>query len=156
MQAVDFWGNLTLMPSMNLNALLDALPALEVLYVIASLVVAVLIWVEASLLHKNQGKFPTTRLFAVVSLITSSWLLVSGVALYFLEFEGIAKAVPVVYGIYSVMGWIYGARLMEVPDDPRDLVVPDKYLSYSKSFSLVFTGLCVATLVFVHRTQNLL
>lgn len=123
---------------------------LENLYIVASLIVAVLIWVESQMLDKNAGKFPDNGIFSMISLLTSAWLVVSGAALYFLEFGRFAISVPVVYGIYSVMGWFYGARLMQdtgIPDDPRDLVVPVKYLAFSKSFSLVFTGLCVFVLI---------
>lgn len=123
------------------------------LYVVASLIIAILIWTESILLAKNQGKLPSTALFSVISVLTSSWLVVSGVALYFLDFHGVMMSVPVVYGIYSVMGWIYGARLIDdVPDDPKDFVVPAKYLTYSKSFALVFAGLCVAVLAMGVRT----
>lgn len=124
---------------------LDTLFELETLYVIASLMVAILIWVEAMLLDKNNGKLPTTGAFGLISLVTSAWLVVSGVALYFLEFDRFAISVPVVYGIYSLMGWIYGARLMAdtgIPEDPMDFTVPVKYLSFSKSFALIFALLC--------------
>lgn len=135
--------------STHITTFFTTLSEFEVLYVVASLIVAVLIWVEASLLDKNEGKFPTTGAFALISFITSSWLIVSGIALYFLEFDRFAISVPVVYGIYSVAGWVYGARLMGdtgVPDDPMEFVVPVKYLSFSKSFALVFAGLCVFVL----------
>lgn len=125
----------------------------ELVYVMGSLLVAVLIWVENTMLARNGGKLPSSRLFTIISVITSSWLVVSGLALYFLDFYGVMMSVPVVYGIYSLMGWVYGARLInDVPDDPKDLVVPAKYLTYAKSFSLVFAGLCVAMLMVVART----
>lgn len=130
-----------------LTQLFSQFSDVAMLYILASFVVAVLIWVEAIYLTNNGGKMPSNRLFAIISLITSSWLIVSGLALYFLDFHGVMMSVPVVYGIYSVMGWIYGARLIDdVPDNPSDFVVPTKYLTYCKSFSLVFGMLCVGVL----------
>lgn len=102
------------------------------------------------MLGKNSGKFPRNGIFGMISLVTSSWLIVSGVALYFLEFDRLAISVPVVYGIYSLMGWIYGARLMGdtgVPDDPMEFTVPVKYLAFSKSFAFTFALLCLFVLV---------
>lgn len=104
----------------------NTLSDFEVLYVVASLAIAILTWVECSWVLRNKGKLPKSNVFAVISLMTSSWLVVSGLALFFLDFRGLMMSVPVVYGIYSLMGWIYGARLISVADidDPMDLVLP--------------------------------
>lgn len=122
----------------------------EYLYILASFVVAVLIWTESALVAKNHGKLPqSSTFFAIISLITSSWFIVSGAVLYFLDFDGVTISVPVVYGVYSVMSWIKGAKLMshDLPDDPTDIVLPAKYLTYTQSFALVFAGLCGLFLV---------
>ncbi|OOR88270.1 hypothetical protein B0181_08495 [Moraxella caviae] len=118
-------------------------------FVAASLVIALLIWVESGLLERNDGKLPETGIFGIASLLTSVWVLVSAAALYFLELDRFAISVPVVYGIYSVAGWFYGAKLIaktDVPDDPMDIIVPAKYLAFSKSFALVYGLLCVFVL----------
>ena len=65
----------------------------EYLYILASFIVAVLIWTESALVTKNGGRLPESTFFAVISIITSSWLVVSGVALYFLDFDGVAISV---------------------------------------------------------------
>lgn len=133
-------------------SLFDLLPphaTAENLYIVGSLMVAIMIWVENTMLANNAGKLPRSRLFAIISFWTSAWVVVSAAVLYFLTFDRFAISVPVVYGLYSVMGWIYGARLMKdtgMPDDPRDLVVPVKYLSYAKSFALVFFVFCALIL----------
>lgn len=121
----------------------------EYLYILASFIVAVLIWTESALVTKNGGRLPESTFFAVISIITSSWLVVSGVALYFLDFDGVAISVPVVYGVYSVLGWIKGVKLMgdDLPDDPKNIVLPAKYLAYSQSFALVFAIFCGLLLV---------
>lgn len=127
----------------------NTLSDFEVLYVVASLAIAILIWVECSWVLRNKGKLPKSNVFAVISLMTSSWLVVSGLALFFLDFRGLMMSVPVVYGIYSLMGWIYGARLISVADidDPMDLVLPEQYLNFCRSFAFVFAILCLLVLV---------
>ncbi|MDO4700260.1 MAG: hypothetical protein Q4A69_06215, partial [Moraxella sp.] len=129
--------------------LLGGIMQLEKMYVVGGLGIAICIWVEAIMLEKNAGRFlQDSVLFAVISLLTLIWLLVSAAALYFLQFDRYAISVPVVYGIYSVMGWVYGAKLVDkLPDDPRELVMPAKYLVFSKSFALVFAALCVFVLL---------
>lgn len=116
----------------------------ERIYILASAMIAVLIWIEASWMLKNAGKLPQSALFAWISLMTTAWLVVSGLALFFLDFNGLSMSVPVAYGIYSLMGWIYGARLISTKDidDPKDIVLPAKYLNFCRSFALVFALLC--------------
>lgn len=116
----------------------------ERIYILASAMIAVLIWIEASWMLKNAGKLPQSALFAWTSLMTTAWLVVSGLALFFLDFNGLSMSVPVAYGIYSLMGWIYGARLISTKDidDPKDIVLPAKYLNFCRSFALVFALLC--------------
>lgn len=113
-------------------------------YILASAMIAVLIWIEASWMLKNAGKLPQSALFAWISLMTTAWLVVSGLALFFLDFNGLSMSVPVAYGIYSLMGWIYGARLISTKDidDPKDIILPANYLNFCRSFALVFALLC--------------
>lgn len=116
----------------------------ERIYILASAMIAVLIWIEASWMLKNAGKLPQSALFAWISLMTTAWLVVSGLALFFLDFNGLSMSVPVAYGIYSLMGWIYGARLISTKDidDPKDIILPANYLNFCRSFALVFALLC--------------
>lgn len=116
----------------------------ERIYILASAMIAVLIWIEASWMLKNAGKLPQSALFAWISLMTTAWLVVSGLALFFLDFNGLSMSVPVAYGIYSLMGWIYGARLISTKDidDPKDIILPVNYLNFCRSFALVFALLC--------------
>lgn len=140
---------------MNISHFLSSLTELPVLYVVCSLVIAVLIWVESAMLAHNGGKFPEHGAFGVVSLLTSVWLVISGLALYFLELGRFAISVPIVYAIYSVAGWIYGARLMRdvtIPDDPREIIVPMPYLSYSRGFAVAFAALCIFVLASPYLT----
>ncbi len=132
------------MVDINFTNILSALSEFETLYIVASYIIAVFIWLESTWVLNNDGKLPESNIFAVVSLATSSWLVVSGLALFFLEFNGLSMSVPVAYGIYSLMGWIYGARLISTKDidDPKDIVLPVKYLNFCRSFALVFALLC--------------
>ncbi|OOR89794.1 hypothetical protein LP109_09160 [Moraxella bovis] len=132
----------------NFLHFLNSLSDLSILYVLASLVIAVLTWVESAWVTKNKGKLPQSTAFAIISILTSSWFIISGVALYFLEFQGLLICVPVVYGVYSLTSWFVGMRLMgdDLPDDPKDIVLSTKYLTYTQSFALVFAVLCVSML----------
>ncbi len=117
-------------------------------FVFGSLIVAILVWTEAQLLQNNEGKLPQTRLFGGVSALTSLWLLVCGVGLWLLEFDSLAIAVPVMYGIYCVAGWFYGARLIRHNDpDPSEWIIPVQYLTFCKSFAVAYTALCVFVLL---------
>lgn len=125
---------------------------LERMYVLASLVMAVLVWIETTWIRNNQGKLPESSVFAIISLMTSSWLVVSGLALFFLDFDNLQMSVAVSYGVYFVASWIYGAKLISVADidDPMDLVMPPKYLDFGRAFALVFAFLCIFVLCLPH------
>lgn len=145
------------MNDLNVGALLHLFSQWEYVYVLLSLGIAILIWVESTLLERNERKFPKNSAFGMVSMATSSWLLISGLALWLLEFDRFAVSVPVMYAIYSVMGWVYGARLMRdtgMPDDPMDVVIPAKYLSFNKSFALSFAGLCLFVMVKAYLSSS--
>lgn len=118
----------------------------QMVYVIGSAVVAVLIWIEAAMLKKNAGKLPKSALFQLSSVLDTAWFFVSIAALYLIDFMPIALSIPAAYGVYTMFGWIYGSRLLRkkgIPDSPKDLIVPSKYIDYSQSFAVVFFLLCV-------------
>lgn len=143
----------TIFSNVNMmNDFMMSVMSMEHFYVYASFVVAILIFAESTWILKNKGKIPKSNLFAVISLTTSSWFVVSAAALFFLHFSGILMSVPVVYGVYSVMGWIYGARLVAITDidDPMDLVLPEKYLNFCRSFAIADVLLCFFVLVKPH------
>lgn len=128
------------------------LPPVELLYLIASALVAVGIWVQIVILRKNAGKMPESSIFYILSLIDSAWVLVSGLALYFLDFDKFAISVPVVYGIYTVLGFFYAAHTMgeqeTLPSSPDEIEFDGRYLNFCQSFALVFFGLCMLSLYF--------
>lgn len=110
-------------------------------FLVLSLLMACLVYVEAALLLKNQGKMPQSNFFAVISLMTSVWVLVSAVAWYFLDFAQFGSAVAVAYPLYALIGFFYSGSLIkseDLPDDPMDMVVPAKYLSFCQSFAQVY------------------
>lgn len=128
--------------------MLDVLST-ETMYVAASAVIAVSVWLEAMMLRRNAGKLPDSSLFFVASGLGSLWVLVSAVAVYFLEFDDLTICVPVAYGLYTVLNWIYSAKVLSgdsFPDNPNDIVLPPKLLSFSQSFAVVFFGLCMLVL----------
>lgn len=121
----------------------------ELGYVILSAVVAVLIWIEGQMLKKTAGKLPESIFFHISSLIDSAWFFVSLAVLYLVNLSPLALAVPAAYGLYTIFGWVYGTRLLKrggLPDSPKELVIPSKYVAYSQSFALIFFGLCVLVL----------
>lgn len=121
----------------------------ELAFVSASLLVAVLVFLESAMVDRNGGKMPQAGQFAIVSLSTTIWTVVSCVAWYFLDFRGVMAAVPAVYPLYSLLGLIYSNYLLrneDIPDDPLDLVLPQKYLRFCQSFALVYAGLCLAAI----------
>ena len=121
----------------------------QFVYVSLSAVVAILIWIEGEMLKRNGGKLPNSPLFKISSLLDTVWFFVSTLALYLIDLTPLAIAVPAAYSIYTVFGWIYGTRLLKrkgIPDSPKDLIVPPKYIAYSQSFSLIFFALCLLVL----------
>ena len=121
----------------------------QFIYITLSAVVAVLIWIEGEMLKKTDGKIPNSKFFQISSIIDTSWFFISVVMLYTIDLTPIAVAVPAAYGLYTTFGWIYGARLLKrkgIPDAPKDLIIPAKYIAYSQSFSLIFFALCLLVL----------
>ncbi|MGP9519157.1 hypothetical protein [Psychrobacter sp. AOP7-C1-14] len=121
----------------------------QFVYITLSAVVAVLIWIEGEMLKQTDGKLPQSKFFKVSSLLDTLWFFISVVALYVIDLTPLAIAVPAAYGIYTTFGWIYGTKLLKrkgIPDSPKDLVIPPKYIAYSQSFSLVFFALCLLVL----------
>ncbi len=118
-------------------------------YITLSAVVAILIWIECSMLKHSEGKIPQSKLFKFSSFADTAWFFVSTIVLYAIDLTPLAIVVPAAYGIYTVFGWIYGTRLLKrkgIPDSPADLIVPIKYIAYSQSFALIFFALCVFVL----------
>lgn len=121
----------------------------QFIYVALSAVVAILIWIEGEMLKRTAGKLPQSPLFKFSSLLDTAWFFISVLMLYVIDLTPLAVAVPAAYGIYTVYGWVYGSRLLKrkgIPDSPKDLVVPPKYIAYSQSFALIFFGLCLLVL----------
>ncbi|WP_320158592.1 hypothetical protein [Psychrobacter sp. NZS113] len=101
------------------------------------------------MLKTTDGKLPQSKFFKISSLLDTSWFFISVVMLYVIDLTPLAVAVPAAYGLYTTFGWIYGTRLLKrkgIPDSPKDLVIPAKYIAYSQSFSLVFFALCLLVL----------
>ena len=118
-------------------------------YVVLSAMVAILIWIEGTMLKKSQDKLPKSKFFQLSSLLDTLWFFISVVILYTIDLTPLALAIPAAYGIYTVFGWFYGIRLLKrkgIPSTPKDLVVPSKYIAYSQSFALIFFALCLLVL----------
>lgn len=138
------------------NFFTNSLPSAQTLYIAISAIIAVGIWVQITLLRRNQGKMPQSSLFHLLSLADTIWVLVSAAALYFLDFNKLAIAVPAVYGIYTFLGFFYAARTItndNIPDNPEDIVFDNRYLNFCQSFALVFFGLCLVALLSIKNPQ---
>lgn len=128
------------------------LPSFELLYLALSAVVAVGIIIQIVLLRRHQGKLPKSPTFHLLSFLDTVWVILSSLALYFLEFDSLAISVPVVYMIYSFIGFFYAARTItgthgDMPTSPDDIVFDVRYLNFCQSFGLAFLGLCVLVLL---------
>lgn len=127
----------------------------QVAYVALSALVAVAIWIQNTILKKNNGKLPDTPIFYVLSMLDTAWVVISAVAMYFLSFYSIVMSIPVAYAIYTVSAWVYAARTMnggEIPTTPDDIVFDKRYLDFCQSFSVAFFVLC-AVVLFVDVTN---
>ncbi|MFC0821116.1 hypothetical protein [Moraxella marmotae] len=123
--------------------------SLENLLIVCSLLVAILVMIESTLLERNGGKLLIGNgFFMIISLTTSVWSLVSCVAWYFLDFYGLGLAVVASYPLYALLGLVYSMHLMRGTDvdDPADVALPAQYLSFCKSFGLVYAVLCACAL----------
>lgn len=122
----------------------------ESVYVMLSVVIALGIWMQISLLRRNGGKMPKATSFHVLSLSDSLWAPISVAAWFFLDFNDIAITVPISYMVYTVLGWVYAAKTIKagdtLPERPEDIVFDKGYLSFCQSFALVFFGLCLTVL----------
>lgn len=122
----------------------------ESLFIICSLVVAICVVIESTLLERNEGKLLLEhKFFMIISLLTSVWSFASCIAWYFLQFEGLGMSVVAAYPIYALLGLFYSMKIMKGVnvDDPAEVVLPRQYLSFCKSFGLVYALLCMAALV---------
>lgn len=121
------------------------------LYFVISMAVALGLWVQIVLLRKNNGKYPNSSLFSVLSTFDSIWFIVSVVAFFGLDFVGFGKVAPVFYVAYTILGFFYASRTMEYekmpPMRPEDLTFSPKYLDFVQSFALVFFVVCALLLV---------
>lgn len=132
----------------------------EMTYIAASAVVAVGIFIQSIMLRRHQGKMPSSPTFRFLSLMDSVWVLVSAAALYFLDFDHLAISVPVVYGIYTLLGFFYAAKTIkgehsDIPETPEDIVFDVRYLNFCQSFALVFFGLCLVLLLSAYQFIHL-
>lgn len=128
------------------------LPPLSMLYVALSAMIAMGIFVQIVLLRQNNGRLPPSPLFHVLSFFDTVWVLTSAAALYFLDFDKLAIAVPVVYGLYTFVGFFYAARTItgtksDMPANPDDIVFDVRYLNFCQSFAMVFFGFCLMVIL---------
>lgn len=132
-----------------INSFSDLNDILPSAYIFASLFVAFCVVVEASLLERNGGKIPSGRFFVLVSIVSTAWTLISGLAWFLLEFQLFGSVVAFIYPLYSIIGLLYSARLMrgvDLPDDPTKIALPIKYLHYCRSFGIAYFALCLVAI----------
>lgn len=128
-----------------------ALPPSPIIYVALSAVVAMGIFVQGVVLRRNEGRMPNAPFVHMLSFVDMIWVPVSGLALYFLDFDAIAMSVPVVFMIYMLIGFFYAANTItgtngEMPTGVEDIVFDVRYMNFCQSFGLVFFVFCVGVL----------
>jgi len=124
----------------------------QAIYLVGTLIVALLIAYESIVLKKNLGKLPQSTLFSVSSILETVWLMVSVVAVYYGAFSSIAKVVPFAYILYRIYGFYLLKDQAGDIKDVNDMSMPIKYMDYSLSFSLVITVTSIA--IFIHMLMN--
>ncbi len=117
---------------------------LEMIYIVVSMLVALGIGIQSYALYKNQGRIPESSFVALLSFLDMIWFVVTVVALWWLEFDGLFISVPVVYIIYTILSFFYAARNIDVDkvERPKDVVFSTKYLNFNASFAVVFLSWC--------------
>lgn len=130
-------------------------------YLLCSIGVALLVIYEALMLYKTNGKLAEDSWVQSVTLLDIIWLIVSAVALYYVNFSPFAKIIPTIFIIYNVFGWGYSIYLLKDEideaslDDLENLIIPKPYIDYSMAFGVVSTVAIGATLFYLY-TQQLL
>ncbi|WP_394260898.1 hypothetical protein [Moraxella boevrei] len=112
-------------------------------YLLGSLVMAVLVIYEAINLYGSAGRLSEDSWVHLVSLLDVVWLIVSAVALYYVNFERFAMIIPTIFIVYNLFGWGYSMYLLKDDVDAmnietlEDIVVPKPYIDYSMAFGVV-------------------
>lgn len=135
----------------------------ELIYVLLSMLVAVGIAVQTLMLKANGGRISNNSLLHLLSIIDLLWVVVSATAMYFLDFNALLISVPVVYCIYTLMSFFYGASQIDAdnpPERPEDVVFSADYMRFSLSFACIFflwaALLVIATLNDITNINSLL
>ena len=107
--------------------------SLEVVFIALSLMIAIFVMIESTLLERNGGKLLLKNsIFMFISLSTSAWMVAACLAWYFLDLVGLGLVVAMVYPLYGLLA---------------EMALPKKYLSFCKSFGLVYSILCLTALL---------
>lgn len=134
----------------------------EISYLMMSVLVAIMMLFESRILKKTGGKFLGNRTLSVISLLEFAWLIFSGIAIFKLALPAWTIAVPLVYVIYNLTAWAYGMYLFRKAglldkiaedDDADNIAIPQKYLDFSFSFTVVFLVLSVAAVAYATRPE---
>ncbi|ELA08235.1 hypothetical protein MOMA_06726 [Moraxella macacae 0408225] len=112
-------------------------------YLLGSFVMTVLVLYEAVSLYRTGGKLSEDSWVHMVSILGVVWLIVSAVALYYVNFERFAMVIPTIFIVYNLFGWGYSMYLVKDDVDfmkietVEDIVIPKPYIDYSMAFGVV-------------------
>lgn len=130
-------------------------------YLLFSLIVFILVIYESIILYQKQGKIDEDSWVQSITLLDLVWLLVSAVALYYVDFHPLAKIIPVLFIIYNVFGWGYSTYLLKDQldvdkiDDIKNIIIPKKYIDYSMSFGIISSITTLAVFYYLYQHQLL-
>lgn len=130
-------------------------------YLLCSFFVACLIIYESIILYRTKGQLPADSWVQSITLLDLIWLVVSGVALYYVYFQPLAKIIPILFIIYNVFGWGYSTYLLKDQLDMdnieklEDLIIPKAYIDYSMSFGVVTILAILATCYYLYQHKML-
>lgn len=130
-------------------------------YLLFSLVIACLVIYEAMMLYRYRGQLPEHSIVHIITLLDMVWFIISGIALYFIDFQPMAKIVPILFIIYIVFGWGYSSYLLKDQIDIQkiekfeDIVIPKKFIDYSMSFGIGVLLAIIGVCCYLYQHQKL-
>lgn len=127
-------------------------------YLLFSLLIAMLIIYESIMLFRHNEQLPTNSIAQLVTLLDLIWLILSGIALYAINFHPVAKIVPILFIIYNLFGWFYGAYVLKDQINEQtieEIVIPKRFIDYSMSFGIGVMVAIIGVLYHLHQQQRL-
>ena len=113
------------------------------LYLTFSILIGLIIILDAVLLLKENGQYGTNKVISVTTFIEFTWAIFSVYVLFKYTCSELSMLVPIVYVTYNILGWLYGLYLVSKIDGGLEGVtqffIPIWYVKFSLTFGVVFS-----------------